>query len=49
MAMGTVAVEPEAAIACKFVATPGRVAGEKVTVPSMAEVAVAVWAASKMP
>ena len=45
--MGTVAVLPVAAAAWRFVATPGRVAGEKVTVPSRAEVAMAVWVASK--
>lgn len=35
----TVAVEPEAASAWRVVATPGSDAGEKLTVPSRAEVA----------
>jgi hypothetical protein len=48
MAMGTVAVLPEAAMARRLVATPGRVAGEKVTVPDRSEMAVAVWVASKL-
>lgn len=42
MAMGTVAVLPETARPSRLVATPGRVAGEKLTVPSRDEVAAAV-------
>ena len=34
---------PEAARPRRLVATPGRVAGTKATVPSRAEVAVAAW------
>ena len=45
MVMLTVEVLPEAARACRLEATPGRVAGMKVTVPSRAEAAVADWVA----
>ena len=48
MAMGTAAVLPEAARPGSSVATPGRVAGENVTVPVISEVAAAVWAASRL-
>ena len=48
MEIWTVAVLPEAARAVRFVGTPGRVLGEKVTEPSIAEAAVAVWVASKV-
>jgi hypothetical protein len=46
MAMLTAEVSPETARAWRLVATLGSEAGAKVTVPSMAEVAVAVWVAS---
>ena len=48
MEIWTVAVLPEAARAARLVGTPGWVMGEKVTVPSIAEVAVAVWVASRL-
>jgi hypothetical protein len=46
--MGMVEVLPEAARPKRLVATPERVAGVKETVPSRAEVAVAVWEARRL-
>jgi hypothetical protein len=48
MAIATAAVLPEATRPRRFVATPGRVAGGNVTVPSTAEIALAVWAANRL-
>ena len=48
MAIGKVAVLPLVARAMRLVETPGRVAGEKVTEPSIAEVAVEDWEASNV-
>jgi hypothetical protein len=47
--METLRVEvlPEAASPMRLVATPGSDAGVKVTAPSIAEVAEAVWRASR--
>ncbi|HUV68012.1 MAG TPA: hypothetical protein VMW15_00015 [Terracidiphilus sp.] len=42
-----VAVLPEAARPVRLVATPGRVAGAKVTVPERSEVAVEICVASR--
>jgi len=47
MAMFTLAVLPVTARAWSVVGMPGRDAGLKVTVPSIAEVAVATWVARR--